>query len=1049
MPQDQDEGSDGFFNTDGPLPLQLVEVINEDYNDFISLSTKLVNVDGAVMRMSRPIIKLKEKLQAVHAAVQAELNLLNEGLQRRQQAAAAKALLELMQDTAHAMAKVEKLLSEVEALHAQQAGQSQTAAQMGSLARLLERVGGEVGRLKFCATKGQSTAKQMLSFLGNHSTDTGCPNIALQNLPAVQQLEPRISAAVERLNDVLRTALDAALRSQEQASMLLCLRAYAAIGNPAGAEQIGSRQLRQDIDCRSPVQAVRNAVVAPLVAQVLSEHRASQPRAVIASEGLQQVGRCQHPTHSLTQKAKSPQTHLSCPAPLQVLSNVAARVQEQCSGLLQQTDTAQTDLQAFDFLGGAVMAEVDQAVSEAMPGASEMSWQHHALAGLVLCCLGAIGAVGQALHCCKRRPVSREWSRAQLLPVCSTGSASARPMRLQAFRNSTAVASFFKRWKLSVYFSLRFQDIAMILDTAVTASTLQPVGASAPNPLHLHLQPPAALQQSLDRCVADDVFLQPLAGKFIKLVLQLLARYHTWLERGLAQRAAHDPQAGAEQACLQLGSGTWLGLIVVLFGAATALWQPIHNICCRDEALSTQLPSSDFHAGPKRGAIITNWHSSCHASGLGHVQVLDALQGSLEQSSNILIEDTHRLTQMLADSVVEKCVQVLRQLRGITATYRMTTRPLPTRPSHFVTGVLQPLRALTESNSVKAVQRPAQLRLVEAVVEGVSTQYAAMAAELLDTLRKTESSLARLRRNRPAEGAAADGSQLSDMDKISTQLFLDVQICINCMGKGGGSCLSSENKADQRINKSATTNSATTPSAGQPAPVAAATQQAPVTKMGETNIAIIIYSMYGHVAKLAEKVKAGLDTVPGIKATIYRVPETLPQEVLTKMHAPPPPDYPIMDVHDLDKPDGFVFGFPTRYGNMAGQMKAFWDATGGHWQKQTLVGKPGAMFTSTASQGGGQEVTIMTALTHFVHHGMIYVPPGYTMPGGAQFSLDEVHGGSPWGAGTFAGADGSRQPTATELAVAEHQASPAAHLPAWLHIGGKEFGKVAKKLCAK
>ena len=85
----------------------------------------------------------------------------------------------------------------------------------------------------------QSTAKQMLSFLGTHSTDTGCPNIALQNLPAVQQLEPRISAAVERLNDVLRTALDAALRSQEQASMLLCLRAYAAIGNSAGAEQVG------------------------------------------------------------------------------------------------------------------------------------------------------------------------------------------------------------------------------------------------------------------------------------------------------------------------------------------------------------------------------------------------------------------------------------------------------------------------------------------------------------------------------------------------------------------------------------------------------------------------------------------------------------------------------------------------------------------------------------------------------------------------------------------------------------------------------------------
>eukprot|EP00798_Chlamydomonas_sp_ICE-L_P030165 gene30165-35145_t len=179
---------------------------------------------------------------------------------------------------------------------------------------------------------------------------------------------------------------------------------------------------------------------------------------------------------------------------------------------------------------------------------------------------------------------------------------------------------------------------------------------------------------------------------------------------------------------------------------------------------------------------------------------------------------------------------------------------------------------------------------------------------------------------------------------------------------------------------------------------------------------IICYSMYGHIFKMAESVKAGIDAEPDVEGIIYQVAETLPEEVLAKMHAPAKPGYPIIDPHTLDQADGFVFGFPTRFGIMAAQMKSFFDATGQHWMKQSLLGKPAGLFTSTASQVGGQETTILTALPILAHHGMLYVPIGYGA-GQHLFGTTEVRGGGPLGAGTIA---------ADELSTAEYQGTTVA-----------------------
>ncbi|KAL1697286.1 flavoprotein-like protein [Schizophyllum commune] len=195
-------------------------------------------------------------------------------------------------------------------------------------------------------------------------------------------------------------------------------------------------------------------------------------------------------------------------------------------------------------------------------------------------------------------------------------------------------------------------------------------------------------------------------------------------------------------------------------------------------------------------------------------------------------------------------------------------------------------------------------------------------------------------------------------------------------------------------------------------------------------VAIIIYTMYGHIGKMAEAVKAGVAAAGG-NATIYQIPETLPQEVLAKMHAPSKPEFPIIDAKSMATFDGLIFGIPTRYGNFPGQWKAFWDTTGGLWASGGLSKKFCSVFVSTGTPGGGQEMTVANAMSTFVHHGMIFVPLGYAKTFAQLSNLNEVRGGSPWGAGTFAGGDGSRQPSPLELEVAE--------------IQGKQFWEIVSK----
>jgi len=204
-------------------------------------------------------------------------------------------------------------------------------------------------------------------------------------------------------------------------------------------------------------------------------------------------------------------------------------------------------------------------------------------------------------------------------------------------------------------------------------------------------------------------------------------------------------------------------------------------------------------------------------------------------------------------------------------------------------------------------------------------------------------------------------------------------------------------------------------------------------------VAVIYYSTYGHIAKMAHAVVKGVESAGG-EVTLLQIAETLPKEVLEKMYAAPKdPNVPIVAVADLPKYDALIFGSPTRYGQPAAQFKALWDATGQLWQAGALNGKLASFFTGTASLGGGQETTALTTLTQFVHHGMIFVPLGYGNP--ALFNLTEVHGGSPWSAGTLAGPDGKRQPSELELGLATYQGKRVTEFAAQLVTGRSIIGQ--------
>jgi NAD(P)H:quinone oxidoreductase type IV len=200
-------------------------------------------------------------------------------------------------------------------------------------------------------------------------------------------------------------------------------------------------------------------------------------------------------------------------------------------------------------------------------------------------------------------------------------------------------------------------------------------------------------------------------------------------------------------------------------------------------------------------------------------------------------------------------------------------------------------------------------------------------------------------------------------------------------------------------------------------------------------VQVIFYSMYGHVYHMAEAIAEGARQVPGAEVSLYQVPELVPEDVLEKYGAKAArasfSKIPMAKVHQLAEAHAVIFGTPTRFGNMAAQMRNFLDQTGPLWMKGALIGKVGSVFASTGTQHGGQETTITSFHTTLLHHGMVIVGVPYSESGLSH--MGDITGGTPYGATTLAGADGARQPSENELKIARYQGKHVAE------IAGKLF----------
>ncbi|XP_024027150.1 conserved oligomeric Golgi complex subunit 2 isoform X2 [Morus notabilis] len=557
---------------------ELIDLINRDYADFVNLSTKLVDVDAAVVRMRAPLVELREKIEQFRGSVEGALVALKNGLKQRSDAASAREVLELLLDTFHVVSKVEKLIKELPTVPSDWSNGDDNLAEKNSLSNgtslqhaesgtnlretqsmLLERIASEMNRLKFYIAPAQ-------------------------NLPFIENMEKRIQSASLLLDASLGHCFVDGLEHRDANAIYNCLRAYASIDNTRSAEEI-----------------FRTTVVAPLIQKIIPHG----PSAVATgSDDLEndylQIKQC---------------------------------IDRDCKFLLEISFEENSGLHVFDFLANSILKEVLLAIQKGKPGAF---------------------SPGRPTGFLKNYKSSLDFL-AHLEGYFPSRSAVAK------FRAEPVYTEFIKQWNIGVYFSLRFQEIAGALDSELVAASLAPVQDSG----DVTLKQSVALLICLESCWRDDVLVLSSADKFLRLSLQLLSRYSNWLSSGLAARKSSNNTSSNS-------GGEW-----AVRAVPDDFVYIIHDLNC----LATEVCGDYLQH-------VLQLLSSCPSD------VLDLVKQSILQSGKSLTDLVPLVINTIVETLVEKSVEDLRQLKGITATYRMTNKPIPTRHSPYVAAVLRPLEIL-------------------------------------------------------------------------------------------------------------------------------------------------------------------------------------------------------------------------------------------------------------------------------------------------------------------------------------------------------------------
>ncbi|ESQ54830.1 hypothetical protein EUTSA_v10024490mg [Eutrema salsugineum] len=651
------------------LNRELVDLINRDYADFVNLSTKLVDIDAAVVRMRAPLLDLREKITGFRGSVEAALFALRSGLQQRSHAAAAREVLELLLDTFHVVSKVEKLIkvlpsapSDWQNEDANSLGRSsmsvETSTQQdGTTMRetqsmLLERIASEMNRLKFYMAHAQ-------------------------NLPFIENMEKRIQSASVLLDASLGHCFIDGLNNSDTSVLYNCLRAYAAIDNTKNAEE-----------------NFRTTIVAPFVHKIIAHESSSDAAGTSGDELDNDYKQIKH------------------------------FIEKDCKMLLEISSTDKSGLHVFNFLANSILKEVLSAIQKVKPGAF---------------------SPGRPTEFLKNYKASLEFL-AYLEGYCPSRPAVTK------FRTEAVCIEFMKQWNVGVYFSLRFQEIAGALDSALTSPSLVFIQnsdldkQSFPN---LMLRQSATLLESLRSCWKEDVLVFSAADKFLRLALQLLSRYCNWVSSALHSRKgnARPSLAGCDWAV----SGTAEDFVYVIHDVNYL----VSEVC-----------------GDYLGHI-SHYLSSCST------EVRDVVRMSMLQGGDKLKEVLPLLTNTIIEVIVDKSVEDLRHVKGITATYRMTNKPPPVRHSPYVVGILRPVKAFLEGDkATHYLTEETREELLLGTVTEITRRYYELADEVVSVARKTESSLQQFRKKAQKRVGAASGvsdDYVSETDKMCMQLFLDTQ----------------------------------------------------------------------------------------------------------------------------------------------------------------------------------------------------------------------------------------------------------------------------------
>ncbi|EFJ16858.1 hypothetical protein SELMODRAFT_115746 [Selaginella moellendorffii] len=625
------------------LKNELVELINRDYNDFVSLSTQLVDVDGAVLRMRTPLQELRGKLVTVRDGVDGALLALQDALKRRSEASASREILELLLDTSHVVSKIEKLLLELKENRISNG--NLVSGSEGSLdpvdnsgddprSRLLERIASEMNRLKFYVAR-------------------------VQDLPFIKTIEKRIQNADASLRENLEKCIKTGLERRDEKVLYHCLRAYAAIDDTAGAEE-----------------AFRITIVAPFVSRIFPGNSSKDLVGGGAADKLEED-----------------------------YKQVEAHIARDCKFMLDIVASENSGLNVFDFLGNSILKEVRSAIVAGKPGALSPGKPAEFLANYK--------------------------SSLKFLSVvegyCQSQAA------VLALRSQASYAEFVKLWNLPAYFTLRFQEIASSFDQTLTE------GLKRCQESDFAFKSSDKLLECLQRCWDENVFVSSLSDKFLKLSLQLISRYARWLSAGMASRSAADTSSWATSASSE---------DILLLRHDVELLHKKLTGSYLDYALGVLGPTS---------------------ANLSQKSILSAAQN--------LLDVVPVLTDVLTDTLADKCVEELKNLKGITTTYRLTIKPLPTHHSHVATNLLQALRAFLQGDHNAYMSDACRLEILNSVAKKVTKNYDQQIRDLVEGLRKTESSLLRFRQARQRTGAGPDANDanISNTDKVCAQLLLDVQ----------------------------------------------------------------------------------------------------------------------------------------------------------------------------------------------------------------------------------------------------------------------------------